>query len=956
MKKLVVISMCVCANFMIFAQETENESGAYAQQEQFSTSLYTGGMSLTVPIYTIQDPDFTLPISMTYIANGFMPEQSYDILGNNWHLNAGGVVTRKVFENSDETRLKRHRNGEVFLDKDTVFNTSYFHDGKNYAPDIFSFSINGVSGWFYIDFDGSVKVVADEYFTVDLSELSDQGSIVNTAIKIVDKQGYTYVYGETGLSGYPVEEWHLTQIIAPNGREMNFEYITEKRRLIRYLNYDSGGKKYPYPALWSDVSHTFCRVLNCCSEVEESDEYCRVWNCCPYVEEANEYYFYDLGSPKKNEYFPRVIILQKITIPDVNFEMDFNYLYYTDQYSFIDVLNSIDLKIGLQETENNETLSCNFTYITNAYQASNYPVKFKYLTQYQTFQNTNYKFDYNFENKPTSEEITHSFTYFLNRDDYGYFKPNVFYGTLKKITNTLGGTTVFEYEKHRYSKMKIYSIENREANIVQKDVTANLYYDIYNNIRIKSINTFDEKHIFVATKEYSYIDENSSNLDSLSSGTLHNDFAVILNDNLFSVWDRIYTKNPEPYAVTYSKVTEKTVYTTGKQYKTIYHFFSIDKIQDKLVARLASNACGYWLWSGTICQNIYGFASMSKRRGLLQKKEEFEGLNTLNRVSEYTYQPYLENNYLVSYSQNNGIIKYFYGTSNPTKITTTDYINGNKIVRSTEFDYDTKNRITEQRITGANGRINFTTYRYADDIAPLLVFEYGRYLEQPDFGGLTGGLQQIQRQGWFGRPVEVLNGFYKNSTKYYTGGAVSIFQKQTNTNSSLITYNPPPVFPVLHSYLPMYFLSFQSPYVPSFDTSFATLTQEKALILENPVTNYEQIKYENAIDENNQDYVKVADYQYNDALRLTSKTELNQLTTTYQWDSQNLFPVSETTGNFTTQYTYKAFVGLTFTKDARGVETYNIYDTYTRPLLNLHHKNNKYHFNNLYLYHYYNQQ
>ena len=51
-----------------------------------STSLYTGGMSYTIPVYTIEDPDFHLDITLRYNSEGFKPFQPSGCYGQGWTL------------------------------------------------------------------------------------------------------------------------------------------------------------------------------------------------------------------------------------------------------------------------------------------------------------------------------------------------------------------------------------------------------------------------------------------------------------------------------------------------------------------------------------------------------------------------------------------------------------------------------------------------------------------------------------------------------------------------------------------------------------------------------------------------------------------------------------------------------------------------------------------------------
>lgn len=78
------------------------ESFEMTKYGMISPSMYTGAMSFSVPIYTYQDPDFTIPISLDYNFDGYRPAIHSGTVGYGWNLNCGGVITREVRGYPDE--------------------------------------------------------------------------------------------------------------------------------------------------------------------------------------------------------------------------------------------------------------------------------------------------------------------------------------------------------------------------------------------------------------------------------------------------------------------------------------------------------------------------------------------------------------------------------------------------------------------------------------------------------------------------------------------------------------------------------------------------------------------------------------------------------------------------------------------------------------------------------------
>ena len=65
-------------------------------------SLYTGAMSYSLPVYTYQDEDFTIPVNLNYHFDGYRPAHHSGPYGMGWTLNCGGVITREVVGLPDE--------------------------------------------------------------------------------------------------------------------------------------------------------------------------------------------------------------------------------------------------------------------------------------------------------------------------------------------------------------------------------------------------------------------------------------------------------------------------------------------------------------------------------------------------------------------------------------------------------------------------------------------------------------------------------------------------------------------------------------------------------------------------------------------------------------------------------------------------------------------------------------
>lgn len=250
-----------------------------------SPDLYTGTVRAEIPIYIYTDPDFEIPVSLSYASNGYMPNTQANFVGLGWSLDAGGCITRRVQGERDDcgnAGFTMNTMGDISLQgyydyvasahpHEVGYGDHLFVDDKfNYyykspytnlqyetEPDVFMFSFLGCSGKFSIDPSG-VAVVYDSNLpsgeiTVDLSEFDREWS--SSRIRMKTGDGYEYVFG--GLTAVtdsvlmtrilsstreysstePVncDSWYLMEITSPNGRKVNFTYkIDDETRIQTY--------------------------------------------------------------------------------------------------------------------------------------------------------------------------------------------------------------------------------------------------------------------------------------------------------------------------------------------------------------------------------------------------------------------------------------------------------------------------------------------------------------------------------------------------------------------------------------------------------------------------------------------------------------------------------------------------------------------------------------------------
>jgi len=234
-------------------------------------SLFTGVPSIEIPLYKVNIGDIPLELKLKYDASGIRVNSHPGPVGQNWVLEAGGIITRSIQGLPDELindgnlslpfpkrgylyhyMVPENYYGNMYAIADSV---KYF--GFDYQPDIFSFNFLGLSGQFFMDNDGIWKVKSDKNFKIVMGSLIDPifTQVPNTApgisciqasfpkiiggFTIIDDKGNKFYFGDEGNAiEYSIDffgqcycqcwnanSWYLSRVVNSKGVEVyRFEY------------------------------------------------------------------------------------------------------------------------------------------------------------------------------------------------------------------------------------------------------------------------------------------------------------------------------------------------------------------------------------------------------------------------------------------------------------------------------------------------------------------------------------------------------------------------------------------------------------------------------------------------------------------------------------------------------------------------------------------------------------
>lgn len=259
-----------------------------------TSANYTGELKVDIPLLNINIPNQSpIEASLTYVGSGFKPGKRNGIVGQNWFLNVGGMITRKINGMPDDKKgepaingsssytngflvgiaNKIHNPNDVFYFSSTTGYTASNYErylfgnstqnqtsAANYEtePDVFTFNFNGINGKFFMGNDGVVRVITDSpnSLKIDLSELAFQEIVTTTGsrpktpsrIKITDDQGNLYLFGgETKNLEYSLNISGSSSIVNPQNslanKTSNNNPVINSWMLYE-IDYNNGNKVY----------------------------------------------------------------------------------------------------------------------------------------------------------------------------------------------------------------------------------------------------------------------------------------------------------------------------------------------------------------------------------------------------------------------------------------------------------------------------------------------------------------------------------------------------------------------------------------------------------------------------------------------------------------------------------------------------------------------------------------
>lgn len=200
---------------------TVTSLGKYAEE---NVSYFTGSPNIDIPLYTLDVRDIKMPISLSYDSKGIMPNSLPSWVGQNWTLNIGGVISRTVKGRYDEWIYPYQTERLFFVKPKNYFQchnklNEFIAEGGSYSklkenlvqgeydlsPDEFTFNFMGKTGKFFLDQDGSWRVMSNDNLEV-MFDYNDPKNYIEPLFKRYPSKSAVDPFQSKTIAGFVIRD------------------------------------------------------------------------------------------------------------------------------------------------------------------------------------------------------------------------------------------------------------------------------------------------------------------------------------------------------------------------------------------------------------------------------------------------------------------------------------------------------------------------------------------------------------------------------------------------------------------------------------------------------------------------------------------------------------------------------------------------------------------------------
>jgi hypothetical protein len=215
------------------------DAAALGKYGDTPVSLYIGTPNINIPLFQINRA-VSIPIDLSYHASGVRVDEIPSMVGLNWVLNVGGVITCTVHGTPDNltgglqttdgrTKFNQYRQNLMNATDRQTYEIGVMNGAYDTEPDEYFYNFLGRAGKLVFDASGNIFLLNHKKLVVTK----------NTAgFTITDEVGTKYYFTEKETTkpttycfdkniNYTAESaWYISSIQPLNGRSINFTYFS----------------------------------------------------------------------------------------------------------------------------------------------------------------------------------------------------------------------------------------------------------------------------------------------------------------------------------------------------------------------------------------------------------------------------------------------------------------------------------------------------------------------------------------------------------------------------------------------------------------------------------------------------------------------------------------------------------------------------------------------------------
>jgi YD repeat-containing protein len=234
--------------------------------EQRYVDLMTGAAQFSIPLAEVSCGALRLPVALGYSYSGLKVFQPQDLLGMGWSLQVGGNITRQINGLPDEQHTARGQYDSTLIkthSDDQEFLAAAARQEVDTAPDVYTFSVGGMSGRFTIQ-GNSIRLLPAQPLRIE--------RLADSLFQLTTEAGVRYQFSALektkpnannfGNIAMHTSAWQLTRVISVDHQDTVQLHYTpgsyqEPRRCVLttgqyfYASYTVCGSTAPYT--WHNV-------------------------------------------------------------------------------------------------------------------------------------------------------------------------------------------------------------------------------------------------------------------------------------------------------------------------------------------------------------------------------------------------------------------------------------------------------------------------------------------------------------------------------------------------------------------------------------------------------------------------------------------------------------------------------------------------------------------------------